>query len=450
MSMLTRLTNSVHPLPRKVLSMISPTKLLKRYLLRGVGSLFLVSLATTTGFGAGVTIRFTGDSSGDSGTFTKALVEEWAQKTGNKIEIISRPNDASATLQQYQQYWAAKSPDVDVYQIDVIWQGIAAPHAVDLKKYDKADEISQHFPRIIENNTVNGKLVSIPWFTDAGILYYRTDLLEKYGYKEPPKTWEELGEMAKKIQDGERKAGKPDFQGFVFEGKASESVTCNALEWIYSYGGGTIIEADKKVTINNPNAIKALQTAKSWVGTISPAGVVTYGEEEARNVWQAGNAAFMRNWPYAYATGQDEKSSIKGKFDVVVLPKGGDSGKNAACLGGWQIMVSAYSKSQDVAADLAKFMTSSESQKKRAIQLSQFPTLPALYSDPEVLAKNAWFKNMLEVLKNAVARPSTVTGADYNQISTALFQSVNKVLSGGQTPQDAVQQVEKVGKRLVR
>ena len=152
----------------------------------------------------------------------------------------------------------AKSPDVDVYQIDVIWQGIAAPHAVDLKKYYNEDEIKAYFPRIIENNTVGGKLVSIPLYTDAGILYYRTDLLEKYGYKEPPKTWEELAAMAKKIQDGERAAGKPDFQGFVFEGKASESVTCNAVEWIYSYGGGSVIEPDKKVTINNPNAIKPI------------------------------------------------------------------------------------------------------------------------------------------------------------------------------------------------
>src|SRR6516225_4184137 len=429
--------------------MISPKKILKRFALRCIGSLFLVSLASSTGFGA--TIRCALDSDvGEGGRFSKALALEWAKKTENTLEYISRPNDATATLQQFQQYWAAKSPDVDVYMIDVIWQGIANPHAVDLKKFYTEDEIKQFFPAIIENNTVNGKLISIPWFTDAGILYYRTDLLEKYGYKEPPKTWEELADMAKKIQDGERKEGKKDFQGFVFQGKASESVTCNALEWVYSYDGGTIISPDKKVTINNPNAIKALQTAKSWVGTISPAGVVTYGEEEARNVWQAGNAAFMRNWPYAYATGQDEKSPIKGKFDVTVLPKGGDNGKNAATLGGWQLMVSAYSKQQDVAADLVKFMTSVESQKKRALQLSQFPTYPALYADPDVLAKNAWFKNMLDVLKNAVARPSTVTGADYNQISTAFFQNVTEVLSGGESPQAAVGRVEKVGNRIMR
>jgi len=400
---------------------------------------------------AGVTIHFAGDSDvGEGGRWTKALAEEWSKKTGNTLEYISRPNDATATLQQYQQYWAAKSGDVDVYMIDVIWPGIAAPHSVDLKKYFKEDEIKQHFPRIIENNTVGGKLVGWPFFTDAGVLYYRTDLLEKYGYKEPPKTWEELTEMAKKIQDGERKDGKADFQGFVFEGKASESVTCNAIEWIYSYGGGTIIDPDKKVTINNPNAIKALETAKGWVGTISPQGVVSYGEEEARNIWQNGGAAFMRNWPYAYALSADPKSPISGKFDATVLPKGGANGKNAACLGGWQLMVSAYSKNPEVAADLVRYLCSTEAQKKRAIDLSQLPTRPEVYKDPEVLAKNKWFSNAVEILNNAIARPSTVTKADYNQVSTAFFQSVNKVLSGGESAQQAVADVERVSKRIVR
>jgi trehalose/maltose transport system substrate-binding protein len=429
--------------------MISPKRSLSRNAGRWFSSLLLASLITPTVFGA--TIRFVGNSDvGEGGRWNRTVAEEWAQKTGNKIEYISRPNDASATLQLFQQYWAAKSGDVDVFLVDVIWQGILAPHAVDLKKYFKDDEIKAFFPRIIENNTVGGRLVSIPWFTDAGMLYYRTDLLEKYGYKEPPKTWEELAEMAKKIQDGERKAGKPDFQGFVFQGKASESVTCNAIEWIYSFGGGTIVEPDKKVTINNPKAIKALETAKSWVGTISPLGVTTYGEEESRNIWQAGNAAFMRNWPYAYALGADPKSVIAGKFDITVLPKGGDDGKNAACLGGWQLMVSAYSKVPDAAADLVKYLVSADIQKKQAIVLSQLPTLPALYADPDVLAKNPFFKNILPVLQNAVARPSTVTGVDYNQLSTSFFQNVNKVLTGGTTAQDAVSAVEKVAKRIVR
>ncbi|MGA7395356.1 MAG: ABC transporter substrate-binding protein [Terrimicrobiaceae bacterium] len=429
----------------------SPKWSIRQRLVPWICSLFLVTFLCPQVFGQGATIRFAGDSDvGEGGRYSRAAAEEWAKKTGNKVEYISRPQDASATLQQFQQYWAAKSPDIDVYMVDVIWQGILAPHAVDMKKYFKEDEIAKFFPRIVENNTVGGRLVSVPFFTDAGMLYYRKDLLEKYGYKEAPKTWEELTEMAKKIQEGERGAGKGDFHGFVFQGKASESVTCNAIEWIYSFNGGTIVEPDKKVSINNPDAIKALETAKNWVGTISPKGVTTYGEEESRNVWQAGNAAFMRNWPYAYALGNDPKSAIAGKFDATVLPKGGDNGKNAACLGGWQLMVSAYSKAPEAAADLVHFLTSEEQQKKRAIGLSYLPVSPALYSDAEVLAKNAWFKNVEGILSNAVARPSTVTGADYNQLSTAFFQNVNKVLTGGETPQNAVSQVERVAKRIAR
>jgi trehalose/maltose transport system substrate-binding protein len=396
-----------------------------------------------------VTVRFSGEPAGEEGRYNRALAEEWAQKTGNKVEYFFRTSDGSAALQVYQQYWAAKSSDVDVYLVDVIWQGVAAPHALDLKKYYKEDEIKAYFPRIIEDNTVGGKLVSIPLYTDAGILYYRTDLLEKYGYKEPPKSWEQLAAMAKKIQDGKRAAGNPDFQGFVFEGKASESVTCNALEWIYSYGGGSMIEPDKKVTINNANAIKALDMAHSWIGTISPVGVTTYGEEEARNIWQAGNAAFMRNWPYAYALGNDPRSPIAGKFNVTVLPRGGDNGKNAACLGGWQLMVSAHSKVPDDAADLVRYLCSAEIQKKIAIQFSVLPTRTALYSDQDVLAKNPFFRTMLDVLNNAVARPSTLTGADYNQLSTAFFQNANNVLTGAESGNVAVVKVEEVAKRIM-
>ena len=208
------------------------------------------------------------------------------------------------------------------------------------------------------------------------MLYYRKDLLEKYGYKEPPKTWEELTEMAKKIQEGERRAGKGDFQGFVFQGKASETVTCNAIEWIFSFDGGTIVDPDKKISINNPDAIKALETAKSWVGTIRPK-VLHLWRRRGSECLAAGNAAFMRNWPYAYALGNDPKSAIAGKFDVTVLPKGGDNGKNAACLGGWQLMVSEYSKAPEAAADLVRYLTSEEQQKKRAIGLSYLRYLAA-------------------------------------------------------------------------
>jgi ABC-type glycerol-3-phosphate transport system substrate-binding protein len=271
------------PVPSPKLSRTNSLKWsLRQRLASWICMFFLASFLSPAVFGQGATVKFVGFSEiGEGGRWIKAAIEEWAKKTGNRVEYISVATDISMALQQYQQYWASQSPDIDVYMVDVIWQGILAPHAVDMKKYFKDDEVKKFFSRIVENNTVGGRLVSIPWHRDVGMLYYRTDLLEKYGYKEPPKTWQELGEMAKNIQEGERAAGKPDFQGFVFQGKANESVTCDALEWIYSFNGGTIV---RRVTINNPNAIKALETAKGWVGTISPKGVTTYGEEEARNI----------------------------------------------------------------------------------------------------------------------------------------------------------------------
>ena len=172
---------------------------------RMLGFAFLASLLSPPAFGAGVTVRFVGEpKQWDEAVrpWYQALTEEWAKKTGNKLEYIGRPNDFSEILPLFQQQWAAKSPDVDVYQIDVIWQGIAAPHAVDLKKYYKEDELKDYFPRIIENNTIGGKLVSIPLYTDAGILYYRTDLLEKYGYKEPA---QDLGRTG---GDGQEEPGR--------------------------------------------------------------------------------------------------------------------------------------------------------------------------------------------------------------------------------------------------
>ncbi|MEZ4729369.1 MAG: extracellular solute-binding protein [Caldilineaceae bacterium] len=192
--------------------------------------------------------------------------------------------------------------------IDVIWPGILAEHLIDLAPY--VENPDAYFQRIMQNNTVDGALVGIPWFTDAGLLYYRTDLLEKYGYSAPPATWAELEEMATTIQEGER-ASNPDFWGFVWQGNAYEGLTCDALEWQVSNGGGEIVEADGTISINNEYAAAAFDRAAGWVNTISPPGVVGYQEEDARGVWQAGNAAFMRNWPYAYSLGNAEDSVIR-------------------------------------------------------------------------------------------------------------------------------------------
>jgi len=357
------------------------------------------------------------------------------------VNVLETPDLTDNRQALYLQMFEAQSSDVDVFQIDVIWPGDMAEHFVDLYEYGAKDVADEHFPAIIENNTVDGRLVGIPWFTDAGLLYYRTDLLEKYGFDGPPATWDELTSMAQTIQDGERAAGNQDFWGFVFQGNSYEGLTCDALEWVSSYGGGSIVSPDGTITINNAKAAAALDKAASWVGTIAPNGVTSFDEESARNMFQAGNAAFMRNWPYAYSLGNASDSVIAGKFDVSPLPAGPD-GSPAATLGGWQLAVSKYSKNPAVAADVALFLASYDEQKIRAVEGSYNPTIKALYQDEDVLAAVPFFGSLYDVFINAVARPSTATAPDYAAVSRAFYTGVHSVMTGQATGAEAVAEIE--------
>ncbi len=359
---------------------------------------------------------------------------------GVVVEVLDTPDLAQDRLGLYLQFFEAQSSEVDVYQIDVIWPGDLEEHFVDLYEYGAEAVVGEHFPAIVENNTVDGRLVAIPWFTDAGLLYYRTDLLEKYDL-DPPETWEELAQQAQVIQQGERDEGNQDFVGFVWQGDAYEGLTCNALEWIASNEGGTIISPEGIITINNENAVEMIDMAATWVGTISPEGVTGMAEEDARAIWQGGNAAFMRNWPYAYSLGQEDDSAVKDRFDVSPLPAGAN-GEPAATLGGWQLAVSRYSENPEIAADVALFMASYDMQKMRAVDGSLNPTIMDLYEDDDVLEAAPFFGSLYDVFTNAVARPSTASAPNYNAVSTAFFRAVHDVLNGNLDAATAFEELE--------
>jgi len=388
-----------------------------------------------------VTVTVAAGAVGIELELTYAAAERYMEANPDvEVVVIDVPDSATDRYALYLMFFEAQSPEVDVYQIDVIWPGDLEEHLLDLYEYGADEVAGEHFPAIIQNNTVDGRLVGIPWFTDAGLLYYRTDLLEEYGF-DPPATWEELEAAASAIQEGEREKGYEDFWGFVWQGAAYEGLTCDALEWIYSNGGGTIVSPDGYITINNPYAVEAIEMAAGWVGTISPPGVVGMMEEESRSTWQAGNAAFMRNWPYAYALGHAEDSAIAGLFDVSPLPAG-RAGHGAATLGGWQLAVSRYSENPEVAADVALFMTSFEEQKIRAIEGTFNPTIMDLYEDEEVLEAAPFFGELYDVFINAVARPSTVTAPNYAEVSTLFFQAVHSVLTGEMDAERALEELE--------
>ncbi len=382
------------------------------------------------------------DTPTDLATCTKILAPFRAE-TGIDVVLKPVPNDSTITLALLSELNLTRSPDIDVFPIDVVWPGIFSQDVLDLTPYFKQADMADFFPRIVENNTLDGKLLALPYRTDAGLLYYRADLLQKYGFAKPPETWDELQRMAQTIQAGERSAGNADFWGYVWQGNQYEGLTCDAVEWLASEGAGSIVEADGTISVNNPKTVAALERAKSWVGTISPTEVTELQEETTRAIWQAGNAAFMRNWPYAYSLGNADDSAVKDLFEVVPLPRG-SSGQGGAALGGWQLAVSKHTDTdmKDEAIELVRWMTGPEAQKIQALELSNIPTRRSLYEDPEILSKSPFFASIPAILDAATARPSTVTGAKYSEVTTAFYTSVHNVLMGKKAAQRAVSDLE--------
>src|SRR5579863_8148491 len=227
-------------------------------------------------------------------------LQAFTKETGIQIKRLPGPDGSLNQLALWRQLLQKGAPTPDLYSIDVIWSGILNPYLMDLKPYF-GTELSSQPPVVLASYTVDNKLVAMPHHAYVGVLLYRTDLLRKYGYREPPKTWDELETMASRIQAGERAKGEKDFWGYVWQGGVTEDLTCSGLEWQISDAGGRIIEDDKTISVNNSQVIRAWQRAAHWVGSISPPGVTAYGLWDAQNLWGSGNAAFLSGWQSDYS-----------------------------------------------------------------------------------------------------------------------------------------------------
>lgn len=354
---------------------------------------------------------------------------DWAQQSDHTVQITSPPKSTTERYFKYLIDLDKGDESVDVYQIDIIWPVLLAKYFIDLREYIDDQTIQKHFPTIIENNTVDGRLVGMPWYTDVGVLYYRQDLLDKYGFQ-VPEDWSTLADVALYIQTEERKAANNKLWGYVFQGAAYEGLTCNALEWIHSYGAGTVVDSDGTITVDDPRAILAIGRVANWVNVIAPQRVTSFHEEDARITFQLGQAVFMRNWPYAWSLLNTSDSPVANKVGVAPLPKGGPKGKSVSTLGGWQLAVSKFSENPQVAADLVRYLTSEAVQKQRAIVGSYAPTIKELYDDPQVVEANAFFAKLRPILDNAVARPTQQTGDQYMAVSTRFWEAVHRSLLG--------------------
>src|SRR6202521_2927900 len=377
-------------------------------------------------------------------TFSEARQQELQQftrETGIRVILLPSPDSARQRLVLWRELLGTGALGPDVYGIDVIWPGILNEYFIDLKPYF-ANQVSLQFPAIAAGYTVDNKLVAMAYRADIGLLYYRTDLLRQYGYREPPRTWDELEIMAARIQAGERAKGKKQFWGFVWQGAADEGLTCNALEWQAAEGGGRIIEEDQAISVNNTQTIRAWQRAAHWVGSISPPGVVGYREWDSLNVWVAGDAAFMRNWPTAYVDSQAAGSPIRNKFDITLLPDG--KAGRVGTLGGAGLAVSRFSAHSREALVLVRYLCSRDVQVKRSRVLSEPPTRPELYELPEVLEPNPRFALLSQAFRaGIVSRPSAVSGKKYEDVTEAYIRAVHSVLAGEKSAPEAAAALEK-------
>jgi len=373
----------------------------------------------------GQKITFVGDSVGNGHVRDARLAKRFTHDTGIKVSVVPHPAASDQSYSQLARAFSSKSSSIDVAMIDVVWPGAFAPYLVNLKP-KLAKQSKLHLSSSVPNDTIKGKLVAMPWFGDYGILYYRTDLLNKYGYKAPPKTWADLFRMAKKIQDGERKSN-PNFAGFVFQGNAYEGLTCNALEWIASAGGGHIIDGGK-VTIDNAKARTILDSMRAQIGKVTPRGVTSYQEDQTEHAFDNGDAAFARNWPYQYGIGATAGSKVKGKFSVTVLPHGA-AGGSVGTVGGWQLAVSKFSKHKDAAIELVRYMTSPAVEKFDAITNSNVPTIVSVAKNKAVVKANPYLKPAIASVPR-VTRPAKFLGTKYNEASKVIYQGINQILNG--------------------
>jgi trehalose/maltose transport system substrate-binding protein len=404
--------------------------------LRQWGMILLVGYGLALPVGA-VELTISCGAVGQERALCEQATQAWAQQSGHQVRVSSPPQRTNERYFKYLIDLGNSDPRVDVYQIDIIWPALLSEYFLDLREFVPPEEIAQHIPNLITHNTVDGRLVGLPWFTDVGLLYYRKDLLEQHGFA-VPRDWATLAEVALAIQSAERADGNPALWGYVFQGGAYEGLTCNALEWLNAYGGGTIVKNDGTITVNNPQAVLALARAASWVGLLAPERVTSFDEELALNTFQLGQAVFMRNWPFAWALLNAPDSAVAGQVGVTALPRGGPAGQAAGTLGGWQLAVSKFSRHPAEAAELVRYLTSAAVQKQRAIAGAYAPTLAALYDDPEVLRANPFFAQLLPLLQTAVARPTLATGAQYMAVSTRFWEAVHRTLLGAASAPDSL------------
>ncbi|HEY9299751.1 MAG TPA: ABC transporter substrate-binding protein, partial [Phormidium sp.] len=331
----------------------------------------------------------------------------------------------------------------DLVNMDVIWTSkfAAAGWLLDLTDRITPQELAAFTPQDVEGGSYQGKLYRIPIRSDAGMLYYREDLLKQAGLK-PPETFEQLMNYSKVLQ----RSGKAKW-GYIWQGRQYEGLVAMFMEVLQGYGGFWVNPETLEVGLDRPETLKAIDFLRDTIQAgVSPPGVTTYQEEETRRIFQSGQAVFLRSWPYVWPLANQKTSSIKGKIGIKPMVHApGES--SAACLGGWGLGVSKSTRHPKEAWKAIEYFTSKEAQKRFILTAGYVPSRRELFTDPEIVAKYSYFPQLLKVVDTAVLRPPI---AQYAQASDILQRYLSGALTGRMSPEDAMESAAEETRRLLK
>jgi multiple sugar transport system substrate-binding protein len=379
-----------------------------------------------------------GRIAGDPEAFEEILRGFEAENPGIRVRDEILPSSSDEQHQYFVINLEGGASDLDVLSMDVIWvpEFSRAGWLRDLSPLLPPDRRGDFFRGPIDAVTQDGGVFAVPWYIDAGILYYRKDLLELYGF-DPPGTWDELVREATAITRAE-----PGLYGFLWQGKQYEGLVCNALEYIWSYGGDIL--RDGRAVVDSPENRLALAFMRDMIYRyrITPEFVLTSTEEPVRRIFGEGKAVFMRNWPYAWTLFQREGSPVRGKVGVCPLP-GTPGREQASTLGGWQLGINCNSRHPEEAERLVRYLTSARAQKQLALSVGYMPSRKALYRDEELIRARPFMAPLYVIFEHARPRPVTPYYMMISQVmQPELSAVISRIKEPGEALEDASEQID--------
>ena len=358
----------------------------------------------------------------------QTLLDRFNKQNKGEIQVKWRQMPASSAefFEQMQAELQSGRSTMDIIAGDVVWpaQFAANNYILDLSDRFTQKMQADYLEGPVQAVQFQGKTYGVPWFTDAGMFYYRKDLLENAGFSEPPRTWDEMKDMSERIR-----ADSGTKFGYVFQGAQDEGGVVDALEHIWNAGGDVL--DGSRVIIDSPESAEGLNLRRSLLTDgVAPQASGDYTTQESQASFTNGDVVFMRNWPFVYGLLSDpETSKVKpGQVDIGALPVAGEGDTSFSGLGGWNFMVNATAEDKlEEIWTFIEFMSAPEQQQTFAVESARLPTLKSLYEDDEVLDKLPVARLGREALENTRPRPVSPL---YSDMSLEMAEQFNAALKG--------------------